>query len=77
MAQYANCGAMVKPITTPTDIPTFYGLCGLTENSVVPEDSTVTAQADSTTQQASDGSRPAMNAALALGTVAAFVLAMI
>ncbi|CAI4219014.1 unnamed protein product [Parascedosporium putredinis] len=49
MAQYANCGSMVKPINSPTDISGFYGLCGLNESSTLPSStSNTSAEADST-----------------------------
>ncbi|PKS13340.1 hypothetical protein jhhlp_000111 [Lomentospora prolificans] len=79
MAQYANCGAMVKPINTPTDISTFYGLCGLTENSVLPG-TNASAETDSTVgnsgQGVNSGGRITLSSAMLMGPFAAAILSM-
>ncbi|SPO03075.1 related to secreted aspartic protease (barrierpepsin precursor) [Cephalotrichum gorgonifer] len=36
MSQYKNCGSQVRSLASSDEIPALYGLCGLTENSVLP-----------------------------------------
>ena len=36
IAQYKSCGSMVRSLATTAVIPDLYGVCGMTENSVLP-----------------------------------------
>ena len=44
IAQYESCGSMVRSLTTTDAIPDLYGVCGLTENSVLPPEPSETAE---------------------------------
>jgi len=83
MAQYANCGSMVKPINSPTDISGFYGLCGLNESSTLPSStSNTSAEADSTPGAPAQGvnaasGRDPRRSALAAAVVVAAAAVMV
>lgn len=36
IAQYKTCGTMVRSLVSTDAIPALYGVCGLTENSILP-----------------------------------------
>ena len=47
IAQYKNCGTMVRSLVSTDAIPAMYGVCGLTENSVPPTELEPESESDS------------------------------
>ena len=72
IAQYKNCGSMVRSLTTTDSIPDLYGVCGLTEYSVLPSAPSETGDAGGEREQAASAGKMGVGVGVWVLVVAAW-----